>query len=681
MKKSAAYLNIVTVVASLFLLVAFASAQEQTFMAAEKLFEKGEYYSAAKLYERYLQSSSVKGFTKEYKPYVVNHKENVSKAGNKNIPNAHFRIAESYRLANDYQLAEKWYKACLEKYPSRFPLTNYGYGICLRANKNYASAETAFKSFIATYDKADAYIVDAKRELDNLSFISAALSKAYSETYEISKLPIPSEGGSFGAGFADDNTLVYTSTYTDESASTANKNPYSNRLYNFSVSGANVQTATPFNIDGIAFNTGAASFLATKGTMFFTQWEKIDGRITTALYSATKDGNQWSKPAKIAALNLDGFNAMQPSVNAEGTHLFFSSNRPGGVGGYDIWYALLDANGNLSAPMNAGKQINSEADEKSPWYSSTLQQLIFSTNVRTGFGGFDFFVADETSAGIWSNPVNMGLPFNSSKDDVYFFARENKSGQFETYISSDRESECCLELFRLEKSNHSNMVSGVLLDCRNFQPIAGGMVKLNRGISEPTDSTTTDDSGNFIFKIGKEDSIIITGMSEGYELSRMKLCLPKGLNEKFNNDSSIRVQICVSKPETQNKAVSENENEKLQSVVEENNILYFDFDRASLSGASKEKLEAVVKKLKEDPSLMVEIGGYTDVQGSDEYNLDLGYKRAKAAANYLIAAGIDIKRLTLKSYGECCPVEKPDEPSEKNKLDRKVKFIFSLRTN
>jgi outer membrane protein OmpA-like peptidoglycan-associated protein len=134
---------------------------------------------------------------------------------------------------------------------------------------------------------------------------------------------------------------------------------------------------------------------------------------------------------------------------SDGRHLLFASDRAGGLGGYDLWSAELDAAGKPLSVQNLGPAINTSSDEEAPFFHPASGTLVFASNGRTGMGGFDLYYA-KGSLTKWETPVNFGYPVNDVKDDMYFFSRSKSEYILEdAWFSSDRSAECCLELFSL----------------------------------------------------------------------------------------------------------------------------------------------------------------------------------------------------------------------------------------
>lgn len=650
-------------------------AQTDVLRTAEKLFEKGEFYSAAILYEKYLSKNKVGLTQNSFKPYFIHQKEATNKNSNK-IKSSHiaWKLAGSYRLINDYNAALKWYKMCFDNYNSIFPLSQYWYGVCLRANKDYSAAEESLKAFVAKNNGTNKYKEYAQKELKNLEFIRYQLKNNHRNSYELTKIenPINREAGCFAATIVDESMLLLTSTQTDSLALKQNKNPYRNRLFKTSLLNGQLDQMKPLIIEGTdgLMEQGAACFSASGNKMYFTQWQKNDNKSKTAIYYSIRENDQWGNPVKAELLNIDGYNSMQPYITSDGKYIFFSSDRPGGYGKYDLWYASMKDDKVISDPVNLGELINSTEDEKTPYYSSITKTLVFSSNGRIGYGGYDLFSAKE-SITAWEEPVNMGFPFNSSRDDIYFVSK-GTGKNFEAYFSSDRESSCCLELYNVKNIKQDKKLTGLIVDCKTSMPLSECKIfisELNTG--NIIDSLVTGISGRYDLDLGENDSLDLMISKAGYTLKEIKINPAAELpNDSFETDTFQAGRVCIEKLPDEDDIAKHKEAEEKEVTV------YFDFDKSDIDVASKEKLDHVLSKLKNNLVLVIEIGGYTDEKGTDKYNLDLGYKRAKAAADYLIDQGIPGNRIRIKSYGKCCPVNPSEKNPDPGQLSRRIQFTF-----
>jgi OOP family OmpA-OmpF porin len=307
------------------------------------------------------------------------------------------------------------------------------------------------ETFLLKYPIYDQYSEQVHQELDICLFIRKQLNNPASDIH-VEKLngSINKEGANYAACWMNNTTMVFTSTRSDAKT-------HSNALYKAALQNNGFSEAEKMRLPVLQNKqTGAASFTTDGNRMYFTGWLVNEaGKKQSAIYCSERKGDNWSEPVLID--NAD-YNARQPQVTADGKYLLFASDRPGGVGGYDIWYAELDNNGRVGAITNMGPAINTAADEEAPFYHATSNTLVFASKGRIGMGGFDLFASTGSFSTSWSAGVNMGYPVNSVKDDTYFISRG--AGLLEdAIISSDRSSACCLELFSVHK-NQINTVAG-----------------------------------------------------------------------------------------------------------------------------------------------------------------------------------------------------------------------------
>jgi OOP family OmpA-OmpF porin len=420
--------------------------------AADNYYKKGDYYSAALYYEKYLGTKATKATRNDYSPYNVKPAAGAVKAVASNAQLAVFNLAESYRLLNFPVKAVTYYEQALGYNNSQLPLVRYYYASTLRALGKYDEAEKAFQEFLDNYKTDDAYLHSAKSEVLNLHFIREQLRRTDLQLYTIEKLDsaMNPRGANYSPVWVNKNTLLFTSTRIEGDVS--NK-PFLNRLYEAAYGNDGVKNISKVEMpQGAGIHQGVVSGTPDGNILFLTRWSIVDGKKTSAIYTSKKQEKGWSEPVLIdAVVNEPGYNAQQPFVMPDGRSLLFSSDKPGGHGGFDLWSATLDANGKPTNAVNLGSTINTMNDEQAPYYHETSATLVFSCNGRIGMGGFDFFYCNGTMDA-WTVPANFGYPVNSIKDDIYFTSRNHSKNILEeVFLSSDRLAECCLELFTLKK--------------------------------------------------------------------------------------------------------------------------------------------------------------------------------------------------------------------------------------
>jgi OmpA-OmpF porin, OOP family len=624
--------------------IAATAQMDRRIALADKYFANGDYFTAAQLYEQFLNPLDKK---KVEGGLPLNPKRNVKGGTGTKISRMDvlYKQAESYRLSFYMLEASARYKECFDKQPDQYPEAMYWHAVCQRSLGFYDKAAESLEIFLSKYAAASAYKQAAEKELETINFSKAQVKRADTVLYNIRKTvtDFGAEKGVFAPSPLNGNEWLITSTQTD-SIVKPGINPYHNRVFTATNSNGSLQNIEPALIDSLDMtsNQGTASVSANGNFIYFTQWKKEKGKQSSAVYVAKKEGKGWSKPILLSAVNLNGYNSKQPFCSGDGKYLFFASDRPGGAGNFDIWYAPLNNDGTTGEPIHTGSSINTTGDEQAPFYHASTSTLVFSSNGKTGMGGFDLFTAKGWGNN-WQNVQNMGYPVNSPRDDIYFYA-DPKSGLLKNaMLSSDRGSNCCLELFEVEKFPKYQRLTGKVVSCDGNEPVSGAEVVLKDETGK-TSQTATDANGNYTFEWkGGEKPVSLSLTQSQYKEKTTQVTVTNLNEEDLLTDVLINEVVCLDK--------------KLVIKPEEVVTVYFDFDKSTLKSRAREQLDSIYNVLTENPSATIQISGYTDGLGDEDYNVALGERRAIACKKYLTDKGIDESRITFESFGECCPVE------------------------
>jgi outer membrane protein OmpA-like peptidoglycan-associated protein len=276
---------------------------------------------------------------------------------------------------------------------------------------------------------------------------------------------------------------------------------------------------------------------------------------------------------------------------------------------------------------------------------------VFSSNGFSGMGGYDLFAAKGSEA-TWKPAENMGHPVNSSRDDIYFFAPEKTALLSNAIFSSDRGSGCCLETYRISKAPKNKLLTGILLDCKDNTSVANAEVIL-KDVSGKTWKTTTDADGKYVFDLMSStyQDLTLTITKELYIETASSFKVANTDESDLLTDKLTNADLCMEKkPE-------EKPEEILVIKAEDVVTLFFDFDKSLLKPEATSKLDSIYTVMTENPAATIQISGYTDGRGTEEYNKVLSDKRARACADYLLQKGIETSRVRFVSFGACCPIE------------------------
>ena len=650
-----------TIILTLFIVVMSmvkVQAQNEGFQKAEKLYKAGDYYSAIAYYNDFLTGKASKITINGFTGYLDKHpvKREVVE-----FPRtlAAFHMAECYRHINDYSNAEGWYdSAARMKGADKYPSIGYWYGVCLRANGKTPAAKTAFLTYISSHDEKATYYAAAKKELADIDFAAKEAAKKVRRKIIFGKVKDPINGNASNyAPFVAGQTLFFSSTREDTTLASTRLNPYQHHIYSTSLSNAN-PTKVSFQQDK-NIQQGAASFSADGKTVFLTQWTIEKNESIGTIYKSTKTDSNWSTPVKLdSTINVRGYSSQQPFITSDGKYLFFSSNRPGGLGKYDIWVAELNRNYATVSVTNLDNTVNTREDEKAPYYNTKNETLVFSSNGRVGLGGYDLYLSRKVGNG-FAEAVNMGIPANSIKDDIYFYSKDNTNDLLgDAYISSDRVSTCCLELFSIQRLPAPiNHITGTVKNEKTKEIIPNASMEWNRNGQQKT--IIANDRGQYTIEVPDTADYNVTVYSPKFYDTTGSV----KHNFETINDSLYSTDFFL-KP--------------IPEVIKDY-VVYFWFDKYDLTDSAKKTLDSVITLMTANTKLKMALEGYTDGKGSDEYNMILSQHRADTCLKYLAEQKIDETKLLPSFYGKAKPAAPNTTPDGKDypagrQLNRRVKI-------
>jgi len=390
---------------------------------------------------------------------------------------------------------------------------------------------------------------------------------------------------------------------------------------------------------GFGDQVGSATLTPDGNFMIFAayRWDNdVDANLPigrTDLYSAERVNGEWTNVRNLGpGVNSEHWDS-QPWLSSDGRTLYFSSDRPGGRGGTDIYISHRTASG-WSAPANVGLPVNSALDELTPSLSPDNRLLFFSSNGHGGVGGHDLFVVkggDEA----WSGLENLGTPINSAANEHYYASIPNSKNAL---FSSDRSGNLDNYIAFPNPFPPEALVtvSGKVIDARSRGPVAASITVTDLSSGEVVSTFRTDGAnGEYYVILTRGRRYSITAEAPDYIF--------------YSDEYSV--------PPTAGGADLKKDIELFRTSGGTTRLLvYFDFDRADLKNESKPDLNRGIRFLQENPTIRVEIAGHTDSLGTDAYNNRLSQQRAESVRSYLIQGGIDAARVIARGYGEAQPI-------------------------
>ncbi|SHN26979.1 WD40-like Beta Propeller Repeat [Cyclobacterium lianum] len=409
------------------------------------------------------------------------------------------------------------------------------------------------------------------------------------------------------------------------------------------------------------YNEGTCTISADGNLLIFTSCDTPDSFGSCDLYLTAKVNGTWQKPENMGRNVNSRFWDSQPSLSADGSTLFFSSNRPGGEGENDIWYAERQPDGLWSEAKNVGDNVNTSGNEVSPFVFFNNTVLFFSSDGHEGYGGKDIFLSRYGGYRGFGEPENLGFPINDQNDQVALFITAEKDYAYYTENSYSSGRVDSSFLYRFDFPPEIDLGENII--------VTEGRV-LNEETGEPVDALLSlvdldNDSTLYRFKAeGEMGEFIMIYPDKAFSglYVEKEGFMPKIYNvdrDSLKNRKNLEVQLEPIAPG--NYFVFEN--------------VFFDFDESSLRPSSVSSLNRLVKFLEKHPAVSILIAGHTDNVGSDAYNINLSRKRAEEVKKFLIGSGISLDRIATAGKGSSSPI-RPNDTEENRAYNRRIEVVI-----
>ena len=381
--------------------------------------------------------------------------------------------------------------------------------------------------------------------------------------------------------------------------------------------------ATGLNTD---YDEGACCFTPDGKEMYLTQCvtDPASPRFAQIVTSSRSDA-AWGKVQELEITQDTLSTYAHPAISPDGEWLYFVSDMPGGMGGYDIWRVRITPSG-LGGVENLGAPINTPGDEMFPTFRPN-GDLYFSSNGHIGMGGLDIYIARIDEKTQQYKIEHPGYPLNSEADDFGmtfegphnrgFFSSNRKDGRGYDHIYSFNNPEIVTTM------------KGWVYEKDGYElPAAQVMIVGNDGTYR---KLPVKSDGSFTLPIHPEVDYLVMASCKGF----------------LNHKEELRIDSAKESKEY----VLQFPLASISAPVLIDNIFY-DFDKATLTPASTQALDKLVALLKENSHVTIELSAHCDYKGNSEYNKRLSQRRAQSVVDYLIAHGIEKERLTPVGYGK-----------------------------
>jgi len=604
--------NIISIFSIALLWSVSVNAQSNDTKKADKHFNKYEFVEAA---EDYLKlATNGKGDT-----YVYS------------------QLAESYYNVFNTVEAEKWYAKALET--SSDPEMVYNYSQMLKANGDYEESNVQLAKF-SSMRPADNRAI-AFRE--NPNYLPKILEKG--KKFNIQGLAINSEVSDFGGNLQNGKLYITSARSGKRKTYGWNEEPFLD-IYT-AIANEDGSFQMPSIIEdniNTKYHEGTVSFSPDGNTMYFSResfYEKVYERDPSTkykisvlhLYKSINQEGQWSE-AEPLSVNGDNYSVKNPSVSADGSTLYFASDKADGYGNFDIYSAAIDENGSVGEATNLGQKLNTEGQEMFPFISAD-NTLYFSSNGHLGLGGLDVFFAKIVDGKV--GPVrNIGIPVNGNADDFAFSINEETE---EGFVSSNREGGMGSDdIYAIKKLQPicDVLMTVTVRDSKTGLILDGASVSIQDAEGNVFGTKTSNAEGIVEYIIECDVDTKLVGSKIDYESGSTVV---SGTSEEM-----VSAELLLT---------------PIEDIIIANKVIlnpiYFDFDKSNITAQAAFELDKLVQLMTKYESIVISAESHTDSRGSASYNLSLSDRRAKTTAQYVISKGIDASRITGSGKGETMP--------------------------
>ncbi|MGZ2371905.1 OmpA family protein [Ancylomarina sp. YFZ004] len=550
------------------------------------------------------------------------------------------RLAESYLKINQPTDSEFWYKKLDETdLMSESDFNNYAE--VLKMNEKYDEA--------LSINKKNALL--HKLEPNTSEFSPQIIQKLKSDSlrYEVISSLINSDASDMGPSFID-GQIIFASARKKTFFNRTNRRnvePYLDLYCSNVKTDGTLDTVVPYGRHiNTKYHESSVTYSKSEDAIYYTtNYASLDDvdedKINNLrIVRSKKTDKGWGK-FEVLPFNNPSYSYAHPSISDDGNQLYFSSNMPGGIGATDI-YVCNRVNGKWSDPINLGKTINTKENEMFP-YIYKNKALYFSSNSKLGLGGLDIYYSNIEN-NTYSKAQNMGYPINSSFDDFGLVFVKNR---FRGFISSNRSRKTKDDIYSIlikplaPKAVNDYFVMDVKEGFITIDPLTND----SRGDAEKISVT------NYAPKS------INNGLFEKDEASGLfkYTCSPD-----FVGIDTISYALAYDLPYTDDKCeakiiITVNSIEKeIQDEI--NNFLaelFFDFDKSNIREDADRTINTIIIPfMNKYPQVQFELSAHTDALGSENYNMKLANKRAKAVISYLKKKQLDVSRVKTQVYGE-----------------------------
>ncbi len=601
-----------------------------------------------------------------------------------------YRLAEFYRKTRDYKQADYWYGKAYKGNPDKYLLALYYQAQMQKSGALYEISKENFLIFI----KKSKALKEGKYYKKLAKMAVQGCDMAISTKDSVPQIMIQHLDTSINKAhiesnpiYVDAQTVNYVSMrvekleyYSDQDSS---KIIPKRNFYTLNKEKGYWKFKGKLNYpDSVAQNIANGTYSKDGKRFYYTKCKRNwKNKMICSIYISEKTNSGWSKARKLAGpINDSKYTATQPTIGINSKNneevLYFVSDRPGGKGGLDIWYASYNSKkGMFDKVKNAGNKINTIANEITPNYNTKIHALNFSSDYWVGYGGYDVFkIYGELRK--WDGLENEGKLINSSEDDLYFSLSPNReSGMLVSNrvggVSLKSET-CCDDLYEFSYTNFIQLTVDANVWGRKDTAFYKMLLKKGLMTQSALDSVKNPIKINSypvkLYRINKKTNERVLLINDSTREGKCVFDVEAGKDYELEIPSKNGAVVSMFTTQNISKSDSLHLGDIFVDIIPNEPInldnVYYKFDKSDLTQKAKNTLDTTILELMyQYPKIVVEILSHTDSKGDDQYNLILSQSRAESVVQYLIKKGIASSRLLAKGYGETKPIAPNNLPN------------------
>ncbi|WP_339816245.1 OmpA family protein [uncultured Imperialibacter sp.] len=583
-------------------------------------------------------------------------------------PDLNYRLAEAYKKSNKIGQGMPYYRAAIQNGIDD-EMAWFEYAQSLKAVGKYEDAKDALNDYLL---KASTPSIKKLAEDDLASLEKLDLLKDRESYYRVKNLETVNTPAAEYSPVYNKGDLYFTSNRDGGKVYKATGTGFTD-IYSVKTRGAVVDLTSLKALDPIindpGVNEGSVAFSPDGYTMIFAKGntgKSSDAEQINLFFTRYRNG-RWSTPRPVNVNEPSSWDS-SPAMSPDGTTLFWASDRPGGLGGSDIYSATLNNRGRWVDIRNLGPEINTAGDEAFP-YMAEDGSLYFSSNGHPGLGSMDIFVAKRQGGAMRVD--NLGAPVNSEGDDFGLFLFNPTRGFFSSNRPGGKGDD---DIYTFVNDDPNLKIINFHLAGTTVTPGVTGTDEILgntkvRLLDEKDDKliseTFTGDDGSFNFQVFGEENYYLVAEKPDYFTTRIDFSTVgktpdrSTLTELITNvtfETKIRLEkIIMQKP-----------------IVLEN--IYYDLDKDDIRADAALELDKLAQLMRDNPEIEIELASHTDDRAPDDYNLDLSDRRARSAVRYLVSQGINASRMVARGYGETQLIIKEAQTEEEHQVNRRTEF-------